>query len=127
VLLAVTLSMLLVAGFVIGVVLPRINKAARHAQESAGVMGAASERMFGAFRTVKASGAEQREDDRVRDAAGQAWHAGVRAAVWGALAGITAGLAVRASFVAMHAAVLAPRVARSTSAPWSRSCCTCTS
>jgi ABC-type multidrug transport system fused ATPase/permease subunit len=67
------------------------------------VMGAALERMFGAFRTVKASGAEQREGDRVRDAAGQAWHAGVRAAIWGAVAGNTAGMAVQASFVAVLA------------------------
>jgi ABC-type multidrug transport system fused ATPase/permease subunit len=103
VLLAVTLLMLLLAGIVIGVVVPRINRAAQQAQESVGVMGAALERMFGAFRTVKASGAEQREGDRVRDAAGQAWHAGVRAAAWGALAGNTAGLAVQAAFVAVLA------------------------
>ena len=103
VLLGVTVSVLVFAGLVIGLVVPRINRAARHAQESVGVMGAALERMFGAFRTVKASGAEQREGERVRNAAGQAWHAGVRAAVWGAVAGNTAGLAVQASFVAVLA------------------------
>jgi ABC-type multidrug transport system fused ATPase/permease subunit len=103
VLLVVTLVVLVLAGLVIGILVPRINRAARRAQESVGVMGAALERMFGAFRTVKASGAEQREGDRVRGAAGLAWHAGVRAAIWGAVAGNTAGLAVQASFVAVLA------------------------
>jgi ABC-type multidrug transport system fused ATPase/permease subunit len=103
VLLGVTLAVLVFAAFVIGLVVPRINRASKHAQESVGVMGASLERMFGAFRTVKASGAEQREAQRVRDAAGQAWHAGVRAAVWGAVAGNTAGLAVQASFVTVLA------------------------
>lgn len=59
-LLGVTLLALAVAVVVIGLVVPRIHRAARHAQESVGVMGAALERMFGAFRTVKASGAEDR-------------------------------------------------------------------
>jgi hypothetical protein len=59
------------------------------------VMGAALERMFGAFRTVKASSAEDREERRVRAAAGEAWQAGVRAAKWSAVAGNTAGLANR--------------------------------
>jgi ABC-type multidrug transport system fused ATPase/permease subunit len=103
VLVGVTLGVLVLAGIVIGFVVPRINRAARHAQESVGVMGSALERMFGAFRTVKASGAEHREGERVRDAAGEAWHAGVRAAKWSAIAGNVAGLAIQASFVAVLA------------------------
>jgi ABC-type multidrug transport system fused ATPase/permease subunit len=101
VLLAVTLGAVAVAGVVIGLVVPRINRAARRAQESVGVMGAALERMFGAFRTVKASGAEQREGTRVRGAAVEAWRASVRAAKWTALAGNTAGLATQAAFLAV--------------------------
>jgi ABC-type multidrug transport system fused ATPase/permease subunit len=101
VLLSVTLAALAVAVVVIGLVVPRINRAARRAQESVGVMGAAMERMFGAFRTVKASNAEDREADRVRDAASQAWQASVRAAKWEALAGNTAGLAVQAAFISV--------------------------
>ena len=103
VLVGITMGVLVFAGTVIGVVVPRINRAAKHAQESVGVMGSALERMFGAFRTVKASGAEHREGERVRDAAAQAWAAGVRAAKWSAIAGNVAGLAVQASFVAVLA------------------------
>jgi ATP-binding cassette subfamily C protein len=103
VLVAVTLAVLIVAGLVIGIVVPRINQATKQAQESVGAMGSTLERMFGAFRTVKASGAEQREGERVLDAAAQAWRAGVRAAKWGAIAGNIAGLAVQASFVAVLA------------------------
>jgi ABC-type multidrug transport system fused ATPase/permease subunit len=101
VLLGVTLVALTVAGLVIGVVVPRINRASRRAQESVGVMGAALERMFGAFRTVKASGAEQREGERVQQAATEAWRASIRAATWGAIAGNTAGLATQAAFLAV--------------------------
>jgi ABC-type multidrug transport system fused ATPase/permease subunit len=101
VLLGVTLLALAVAGVVIGVVVPRINRASRRAQESVGVMGAALERMFGAFRTVKASGAEDREGERVQQAAVAAWQASVRAAGWTAVAGNTAGLAMQAAFLAV--------------------------
>jgi ABC-type multidrug transport system fused ATPase/permease subunit len=62
-------------------------------------MGTALERVLGAVRTVKASGAEQREAQRVDQAATQAWQAGVRAAKWEALAGNTAGLAIQVSFI----------------------------
>jgi ABC-type multidrug transport system fused ATPase/permease subunit len=100
-LLGVTLLALAMAVVVIGLVVPRINQAARHAQESVGVMGAALERMFGAFRTVKASGAEDREGDRLRSAATQAWRASVRAGKWEAVAGNTGGLAVQVAFIAV--------------------------
>lgn len=101
VLLGVTAAVLAFAAALIGIALPRINRASRHAQESVGVMGAALERMFGAFRTVKASGAEDAEGQRVRAAAESAWHSGVRSAKWSALAGNTAGLAVQVSFIAV--------------------------
>lgn len=101
VLLGVTLVALVAAALVIGLVAPRIHRAARGAQESVGVMGAALERMFGAFRTVKASGAEEREGERVRGAAAEAWRSSVRAATWEAVAGNTAGLAAQAAFLAV--------------------------
>jgi ABC-type multidrug transport system fused ATPase/permease subunit len=101
VLLAVTVGSLVLAGVVVGIVVPRINRAARRAQESVGVMGAALERMFGAFRTVKASSAEDREERRVRAAAGEAWRASVRAAKWSAVAGNTAGLANQIAIIAV--------------------------
>jgi ABC-type multidrug transport system fused ATPase/permease subunit len=98
-LLGVTVAVLGGAQVVIRVVVPRIARAAKDAQASVGVMGAALERVLGAMRTVKASGAERRERERVDRAATQAWRAGVRAAKWGALAGNTAGLAVQTSFI----------------------------
>ena len=45
-LLGVTLAALAGAVVVIGVIVPRINRAARRAQESVGIMGAALERML---------------------------------------------------------------------------------
>jgi ABC-type multidrug transport system fused ATPase/permease subunit len=101
VLVAVTVAALLGAVVVIGFVAPRISQAARRAQESVGSMGAALERLFGAFRTVKASTAEQRELARIDAAAEETWRANVRAAIWSAVAGNTAGLAVQAAFVAV--------------------------
>src|SRR5262249_16878981 len=73
------------------------------AQQSIGTMGAALERMFGAFRTVKASGAQAREEDRIQRAATDAWRASVRAAKWSAVAGNTAGLAAQIAFLAVLA------------------------
>jgi ATP-binding cassette subfamily C protein len=101
VLLAVTVAALVLAGVVIGLVVPRINRAAKRAQESVGAMGAALERMFGAVRMVKASGAEEREGQRVDDAAVGAWRASVRAAKWSAVAGNMAGVAAQVAFLAV--------------------------
>jgi len=53
-------------------------------------MGTALERVLGALRTVKASGAEERERERLDDAALRAWEGGVRAAKWQAVAGNSA-------------------------------------
>jgi len=100
-LVAVTAAALGGAVVVIGYVAPRINRAAHQAQESIGTMGAALERMFGAFRTVKASTAEERERLRVEAAAERAWQANVRAAIWSSVAGNTAGLAAQAAFLAV--------------------------
>jgi len=97
----VTIVALSGAVVVIGFVAPRFNRAARRAQESVGSMGAALERMFGAFRTVKASTAEAREQRRVEAAAEETWRANVQAAAWSSVAGNTAGLAVQAAFVAV--------------------------
>ncbi|MDQ6895980.1 MAG: ABC transporter ATP-binding protein/permease [Actinomycetota bacterium] len=101
VMLGVTLVSLGLAVVAIALVVPRINQASRHAQESVGLMGAALERMFGAFRTVKASGAEEREGRRLDDAATDAWRASIRAAKWGAIAGNVAGLAIQVAFIAV--------------------------
>ena len=101
VMLGVTLVALGLAVVAIALVVPRINQASRRAQESVGLMGAALERMFGAFRTVKASGAEEREGRRLDEAATEAWRASIRAAKWGAIAGNVAGLAIQVAFIAV--------------------------
>lgn len=103
VLLGVTMGVFSVTAVVIGVVVPRIGRAARQAQNSVGVMGAALERMLGAFRTIKASGAEGREGERIHAAARDAWRADIRAAKWQAIAGNTAGLSVQCAFLAILA------------------------
>ncbi|MGC9540484.1 ABC transporter ATP-binding protein [Streptomyces sp. UG1] len=103
VLLAVTLAVILGAGTVLGVIVPRINRASRQAQDAVGVMGASLERILGALRTVKASGAEHREERTLHEAAEESWRQSVRAAKWSAAAGNTAGLAMQIAFITVLA------------------------
>ncbi|MBQ1088347.1 ABC transporter ATP-binding protein [Streptomyces sp. B93] len=103
VLLAVTLAVVLGAGTVLGVIVPRINRASRQAQDAVGVMGASLERVLGALRTVKASGAEHREEVTLHAAAEESWRQSVRAAKWSAAAGNTAGLAMQSAFITVLA------------------------
>ncbi|MCF2540372.1 ABC transporter ATP-binding protein/permease [Streptomyces sp. FB2] len=103
VLLGVTLAVILVAGTVLGVIVPRINRASRQAQDAVGVMGASLERILGALRTVKASGAEHREERTLHTAAEESWRQSVRAAKWSAAAGNTAGLALQIAFITVLA------------------------
>ncbi len=103
VLLAVTLGVLAVAGTLLGVVVPRIRRASKRAQEAVGVIGASLERVLGALRTVKASGAEPREERTLHDAARESWRMSVRAAKWSAAAGNTAGLAMQLAFITVLA------------------------
>ncbi|MFE0474287.1 ABC transporter ATP-binding protein [Streptomyces sp. NPDC058947] len=103
VLLGVTLAVILCAGVVLGVIVPRINKASRQAQDAVGVMGASLERILGALRTVKASGAEHREEITLHEAAQESWRQSVRAAKWSAAAGNTAGLAMQIAFITVLA------------------------
>ncbi|MFC3572235.1 ABC transporter ATP-binding protein [Streptomyces yaanensis] len=103
VLLGVTLAVILLAGTVLGVIVPRINRASRQAQDAVGAMGASLERVLGALRTVKASGAEHREEEGVHAAAEESWRQSVRAARWSAAAGNTAGLAMQIAFITVLA------------------------
>ncbi|MFF0688380.1 ABC transporter ATP-binding protein [Streptomyces albogriseolus] len=103
VLLTVTLGVLALAGTLLGVVVPRIRRASKQAQDAVGVMGATLERVLGALRTVKASGAEPREERRLHDAARESWRMSVRAAKWSAAAGNTAGLAMQLAFITVLA------------------------
>ncbi|WP_460071978.1 ABC transporter ATP-binding protein [Streptomyces sp. YKOK-I1] len=103
VLLGVTLAVILCAGAVLGVIVPRINRASRQAQDAVGVMGASLERVLGALRTVKASGAEPWEEETLHAAAEESWRQSVRAAKWAAAAGNTAGLAMQSAFITVLA------------------------
>ncbi|WP_433359719.1 ABC transporter ATP-binding protein [Streptosporangium sp. CA-115845] len=103
-LLAVTVGVLIFAGTVIRVVMPRVRRASKDAQKSVGAMGSALERMLGALRTVKASGAEHREEAVIHRAAEQAWRANVRAGKWLAIAGHTSEFALQVAFFTVLAA-----------------------
>ncbi|KMS69560.1 ABC transporter ATP-binding protein [Streptomyces viridochromogenes] len=103
VLLGVTLGVVAVVGVGAVLVLPKIGQAAERAQAAVGEMSTGLERVFGAFRTVKASGAEERETARVEAAARRAWRHGVRSAKWEAVLGSADNLAVELAFLAVLA------------------------
>ncbi|WP_240796643.1 ABC transporter ATP-binding protein [Streptomyces sp. RFCAC02] len=98
-LLGVTLAVIALTGVVIGLIVPLINRASKRAQQSVGAMGAALERVIGALRTVKASGAVARETATVHAAAEESWRESVRAAKWSSLAGNMAGLSMQVAFI----------------------------
>jgi len=101
VLLGVTLGVLALSGGLVALVMPRISRATERAQESVGEISSVLERAFGAFRTIKASGAEERETARADKAIERAWRHGLRSAKWEAAAGASVGLAVQLSFLAV--------------------------
>ncbi|WP_152990600.1 ABC transporter ATP-binding protein [Sphaerimonospora mesophila] len=99
VLLGVTVVVTLLLVLIMAVIMPRIRIAALRAQESVGQMGAALERILGAFTTVKASGMEAAEMARVDVSARSAFQQGVSLARWGSVAGTAAGLAIQVAFL----------------------------
>jgi len=101
VLLGVTAAVLLVIGLLALAGMPMIEKATRAAQEAVGETGTRMERVLGAFRTVKASGAEARETAAIEQGAERAWRAGVRSARWESLVHGSNALAIQASFLAV--------------------------
>ncbi|WP_371100492.1 ABC transporter ATP-binding protein [Streptomyces sp. PU_AKi4] len=103
VLLGVTLVVVALVGAGVASVLPRIGQATGRSQAAVGEMSAGLERVLGAFRTVKASGAEEREGARVEAAARRAWRHGVRGAKWEAVVGTADNLAVQLAFLAVLA------------------------
>ncbi|MDG4859163.1 ABC transporter ATP-binding protein [Streptomyces sp. T-3] len=101
VLLGVTLVVVVVVGAGVALVMPKIGQATERSQEAVGEMSTGLERVFGAFRTVKASGAEERETARVEASARRAWRHGVRSAKWEAVVGTADNLAVQLAFLAV--------------------------
>ncbi|WP_263107780.1 ABC transporter ATP-binding protein [Kitasatospora sp. DSM 101779] len=98
-LLVVTLGVLLLLGLVVGVLMPRIRRAALSAQDAVGSMGAALERALTSFTTVKASGTEELEAGRVGDSAKAAYNQGISLAWSTSVAGTSAGLAMQVAFL----------------------------
>ncbi|MFJ1733928.1 ABC transporter ATP-binding protein [Streptomyces sp. NPDC088254] len=103
VLLGVTLGVVVLVGGGVALVMPKIARATERSQQAVGEISVALERAFGAFRTVKASGAEGRETARVEAAARRAWRHGVKSAKWEAVAGSADELAVQLAFLAVLA------------------------
>jgi ABC-type multidrug transport system fused ATPase/permease subunit len=101
VLLGVTLAVLVVVGGAVAVVLPRIMRATERQQEAVGGLGAALERALGGLRTVKASGAEERETRAVTEAAERAYERGMESAGYQAIVGTATGLIVQVAFLAV--------------------------
>ncbi|MFD9334699.1 ABC transporter ATP-binding protein [Streptomyces sp. NPDC060028] len=101
VLLGVTLGVIVLSGGAVALMMPRIARATERSQEAVGEVSSVLERMFGALRTVKASGAEQRETALADAALRRAWRHGVTSAKWESLAEASVGLAVQLSFLAV--------------------------
>ncbi|MCC8242794.1 ABC transporter ATP-binding protein [Saccharothrix luteola] len=101
VLLGVTLVVLLVVGLLALAGLPMIEKASHAAQTAVGETSARLERVLGAFRTVKAAGAEGREVAVIERGIEDAWRAGLRSARWESLVHGANGLAVQVAFLAV--------------------------
>lgn len=97
----ITMGMIALVGVFMGVVLPRIGRATQAAQAALGDMGSSLERIFGAFRTVKASSAERAEIERLDSAAVESWRKGVAVAGWTALSSTLATLTVNTAYLAV--------------------------
>ncbi|MGW0590293.1 ABC transporter ATP-binding protein [Streptosporangium sp. NPDC002607] len=100
-LLLITLGVLVLVGGLVGLVLPRIQRASTQAQIAVGEMGAVLDRVLQAFRTVKASGAEEREIAAVSEAAREARDRGIAVAWLTSIAGISAWVSAQLAFVAV--------------------------
>ncbi|ELP66620.1 ABC transporter transmembrane region [Streptomyces turgidiscabies Car8] len=103
VLLGVTLGVIVSVGGAAALVMPQIARATERSQEAVGEISVGLERSLGAFRTVKASGAEERETARVEAAARRAWRHGVESAKWEAMAASADELALQLAFLAVLA------------------------
>ncbi|MBN6056359.1 ABC transporter ATP-binding protein [Nonomuraea sp. RK-328] len=103
VLLLVTLLVVVVIGGMTALIMPRIQRAQQEAQTAVGDMGAVLDRALQAYRTVKASGAEEREIAVVGDAAERARDRGLQVAGWTSLAGVATWMAVQLAFLSVLA------------------------
>ncbi|MFB9662270.1 ABC transporter ATP-binding protein [Glycomyces mayteni] len=99
VLFGTTMAMVAMVTVMMLFIMPRIQNATVDSQKALGDMGSLLERIFSAFRTVKASGAEDHETARLEAAATTARDKGVKASFWEALAGVAAFMPVNIAFL----------------------------
>ncbi|WP_343076210.1 ABC transporter ATP-binding protein [Natronoglycomyces albus] len=97
----ITFALIITVALIMRVILPRIRAATVASQEALGDMGSILERGFGAFRTIKANGAEDAEIDRLEGAARESWRKGLTVAVWEALGGVVAWMPVNIAFMSV--------------------------
>jgi ABC-type multidrug transport system fused ATPase/permease subunit len=100
-LLGVTAAVMVAVAVVMGLILPHIRKAVARAQESVGAIGATLDRTLGAYRTVKANGAEGRETLRAEAAVEDAYRAGLTGARYVAWVKVLSGVSIQAAFLAV--------------------------
>nr|WP_198535981.1 MULTISPECIES: ABC transporter ATP-binding protein [Pseudofrankia] len=101
VLLAVTLTAVVTMSVSVRWAAARIGQATGRTQESVAYLAMLLDRDLGAFRTVKAAGAEAREIGLLTGAADTAWRRGLRVAAWQAGSGASASLLMQTSFLAV--------------------------
>jgi ABC-type multidrug transport system fused ATPase/permease subunit len=92
-------AVVLLAAAIMATALRGIRVTSLASQRALGAMAAALERPLAAIRTVRASGAEAAEDERVERHAHAAYRAGVRTARYEAITGPSSELAVNGAFL----------------------------
>jgi ATP-binding cassette subfamily B protein len=100
-LLGVTVLVLLLSMGVLALLMPRIQRAQLQAQEAVGAMGSLLDRSLQAFRTVKASGIEDREAAGIGGAAKTAHDRGLSVARWTSVSEVAMFLATQLAFLAV--------------------------
>lgn len=98
-LLGATFAVLLTLVGVAFVVMPRVASAQGQVQSAVGDVGASLERMLGAFRTVKASCAEEVENTRLTGITERASVSMLSTAKWTAVARVATGLTTQIAFL----------------------------
>jgi ATP-binding cassette subfamily B protein len=99
VLLGVTLLVMVVIAAALALLMPRIRRAQTQAQAAVGEMGSALDRALQSFRTVKANGAERREEQAVSAAARRAYGKGLTVARWTSVSDVSMLLSVQLAFL----------------------------
>ncbi|MDR6904723.1 ATP-binding cassette subfamily B protein [Agromyces sp. 3263] len=99
VLLGLTVLVIAIAITTVTLLSGRVREASHQAQEKVGDVAASVERAISAVRTIRASGATEREIRSVDAAAEGAWEMGVRVAKVSALIVPVAGIAMQVSFL----------------------------